>query len=173
MARGDALVIGIDPGKRGAAVALDLQGFPIEWIAADHPADGYVKGGVYLTRRMSDWLRDRESVALVVIERQSARPMEGRSSILTTGYGWGLWDGMAGALNLPQESPNPQRWQRELWGGKRVSGEEKKARAIEWCSRRVPDLPLLWARRRKQHDGLADACCLALWGLKQLNRGAP
>ena len=40
----DGLVIGIDPGKKGGLVALALQGFPVAWLAADHPSDGYCRG---------------------------------------------------------------------------------------------------------------------------------
>ena len=32
----NGLVVGIDPGKTGAIVALDMDGTPIEWMAADH-----------------------------------------------------------------------------------------------------------------------------------------
>lgn len=35
------IVIGIDPGKTGGAVALDMDGKPIEWVAANHPDEGY------------------------------------------------------------------------------------------------------------------------------------
>ena len=45
------LVIGIDPGKTGAVVALDREGQPSEWMAADHPDEGYTVKGVYATER--------------------------------------------------------------------------------------------------------------------------
>ncbi len=171
----DGLVIGIDPGKKGGIVALDLQGFPVEWVAADHPAEGYCRGsgkqGVYLIRDMADWLRDRMAggrVALVVIENQQARAKQ--AGVITTGMGWGLWLGIAGTLGLPLERVNPQRWQRDLWG-KRKPGADTKTASIDYVRTRVPDLPLKWKRRTNDHDGLSDAACLALWGLKQLARG--
>ena len=102
------IVIGIDPGKSGGAVALDMDGRPIEWIAADHPEEGYtVKatgGRLYVPTEMATWLADLKlayHVVLVVTEKQQCRPLEGRTSILKTGYGWGLWVGMLAALALP------------------------------------------------------------------------
>ena len=128
-------IIGIDPGKKGGVVALDITGRPTatEWTAADHPEEGYVAGKAYNVRRMVQVLEEiaeRGEVALVVLERQQARPIEGRSSCLTTGYGWGLWSGIVHALRLP-----------------------------------LLEVSLTWGRRRKPHDGLSDAGCLALFGL--------
>ena len=172
----DGLVIGIDPGKKGGIVALDLQGFPVEWLAADHPSDGYCRGkgrqGVYLVRDMAEWLRDRMEggrVALVVIETQQVRSAQAGG--LTIGMGWGLWLGIVGTLGLPLERVNPQRWQRDLWG-KRKPGADTKTASIDYVRTRGPALPLKWKRRTNDHDGLSDAACLALWGLKQLARGA-
>jgi|TARA_Y100000310_G_scaffold326056_1_gene390436 hypothetical protein len=165
------LVIGIDPGKTGAAVALDLNGFPVEWIAADHPEEGYVVKGSkrkrYVDRIMAEWLADRIPTYLIVIEAQQARPVEGRSSCLTTGLGWGLWRGVAASVGAPTEHPSPSKWTREMFGAA-PRGAERKARSIELCRSRVPDLPLTWGKRRKPHTGLADAACLALWGLRQI-----
>ena len=80
------IVIGIDPGKTGGAVALDMDGKPIEWIAANHPEEGYtVKatgGALYVPSAMALWLFDLKlayDVVLVVTEKQLCRPLEGRT----------------------------------------------------------------------------------------------
>jgi crossover junction endodeoxyribonuclease RuvC len=160
-------IIGIDPGKKGGVVALDITGRPTatEWTAADHPDEGYVAGKAYNVRRMVQVLEEiaeRGEVALVVLERQQARPIEGRSSCLTTGYGWGLWSGIVHALRLPLLDVSSARWTRSMYAGLQGEG---KARSIALVGARLPELSLTWGRRRKPHDGLSDAGCLALFGL--------
>lgn len=166
------IVIGIDPGKKGAVVALDISGRPtaIEWTAADHPDEGYIAGKGYNVRAMVKTLTDiaeRGEVALVVLERQQARPMEGRSSTLTTGYGYGLWAGITVALGLPLIEVTSQRWTRRILAG--IPGEGK-GRSVAAVGARLPGLTLTWGRRRKAHDGLSDAGCLALYALAELGR---
>lgn len=161
------VIIGIDPGKKGGAVALDLTGKVVSWIAADDPDGGYMSGKDYVAPAMSGWLRDVASlgVVLVLIEQQQAMPMEGRTSCLTTGFGWGLWVGAVGALSLPMEHVRSNRWARALFG---QGAKDRKARSVRHASERLPDLPLVLPRRRRPHDGLADAGCIALFGLSQL-----
>jgi len=165
------IIVGIDPGKRGGVVAIDISGRPtaIEWTAADHPDEGYVmRGGAYNVGRMIyaiEELTCRDEIGLVVLEKQQARPMEGRSSTLTTGYGWGLWSGIVHSLQQPLLQVSASRWTRQMYAG--ATGEGK-ARSIDVASSRLPELSLTWGRRRKPHDGLADAACLALYGLCHL-----
>lgn len=160
------IVIGIDPGKRGGWVALNVESgrpVPVEWCAADQTDGGYVMKGRYLTRAMYASVFDvvdNYNVVGVMIERQQARPMEGRASILTTGYGWGLWTGIVASMQVPYDEVSSTRWTRSMLTG---STHEGKARSIAVAQQRVPDLPLVWGRRRKPHDGLADAACLALY----------
>ena len=166
------IIIGIDPGKKGAVVALECSGRPtaVEWTAADHPEEGYIAGKGYDVRAMVAALREcaeAGEVGLVVLERQQAFPMEGRSSTLTTGYGWGLWAGIVAALGLPLLEVTSQRWTRRVLAG--VPGDGK-GRSVAVCGARLPGLALTWGRRRKAHDGLSDAGCLALYGLAELGR---
>ena len=165
------IVIGIDPGKTGGAVALDMDGKPIEWIAANHPEEGYtVKatgGALYVPSAMALWLFDLKlayDVVLVVTEKQQCRPLEGRTSILKTGYGWGLWVGILAALQLPYKIEPPGVWTRAVFGSM-PKGTDRKARAITTAKARCPTLPLTCGRKTKPHDGLADACCMALRAL--------
>ena len=168
------MIIGIDPGKKGGCVLLDRDANPIDWLAADHADDGYCKSGVYFPRLMAAWVAGeggREPVRLVVIEKQQARPIEGRSSCLATGRGQGLWEGICAASGCPYLLVSPGKWTRTILGSM-PKGTDRKARAIAMALERLPDLPLTWGRRRKPHDGLADAACLALFGLKQFSTAA-
>jgi hypothetical protein len=168
------VIIGIDPGKSGAAVSLDREGHPIEWVAADHPDEGYtVKAGgprIYSPHSMALWLTQQQPIRLVIIEKQQSRPMEGRSSVFTTGYGFGLWVGICSALGLRYRVVPPQTWMRAVIGSKPAKGD-KKARSIIEAQAQVPELPLTWGRRRKPHDGLADAALIATYGLQLIAGG--
>jgi len=176
------LVVGIDPGKTGAAVALDLHGRPIEWIAADHPDEGYIVKGAkarhYVPTCMALWLAEligdgpaSSRIVLAVVEKQSARPGEGRSSILTLGYGYGLWIGVLAALKIPYRIVPPATWTRSVFGSM-PRGSDKKARGVLTAQAQIPDLPLTWGRKTKPHTGLSDAACLALHALDLTGRGA-
>jgi hypothetical protein len=56
--------------------------------------------------------------------------------------------------------PTPQAWQRVVL--RDIPGEGK-ARAVARAAQ-VAGLDLMPGRRRKPHDGLADATCLAIYG---------
>jgi hypothetical protein len=168
------IVIGIDPGKTGGAVALDLEGNPIEWIAANHPQEGYtVKatgGALYIPTEMATWIADLKEdyqILLAITEKQQARPLEGRTSVLKTGYGWGLWVGILAALAVPYKVEPPGVWTRAVFGSM-PKGTDRKGRAIATARAQVPALPLTWGRKTKAHDGLADACCMALRALREV-----
>lgn len=169
------LVVGIDPGKTGAAVALDLKGNPIEWMAADHPREGYTvkgtRGRDYVPSVMALWLSQLDDVRMVLVEKQSARPIEGRTSCLTTGYGFGLWVGILAALRIPYRIVPPGMWTRAALGSVPKTGD-RKSRSIVAAAAQVPGLPLTWDRKTKPHDGLADAALIARYGLTLLGRGA-
>ena len=159
------VVIGIDPGKSGALVALDESGT----VHAAATADRWVikgPGNTYVPRTMAEWLT-MVPCDLVVIEAQQARPAQGRSSILTTGIGLGLWLGIAATLELPYLLVSPAKWSRAVLAGQPGTGKD---RAVAVARARVPTLDLTPGRRRKAHDGLADAACLALFGLREVGR---
>ena len=157
------VVIGIDPGKSGAVVAIDEAGR----VCAAATADRWTlkgRGNSYVPRTMADWLT-LVPCDLVVIEAQSTRP--GQAHAVVTGYGWGLWAGIAATLRVPYLEVSPAKWTRAILTG---APGEGKARAIAVARSRVPELDLTPGRRTKPHDGLADACCLALYGLKELGK---
>jgi hypothetical protein len=159
------ITIGIDPGKKGAIVALDENASLIEAIAADEPG-GYCDGGEYLPRVLADWfeeLKDSHKIRVVILEKQQARPMEGRSSCFTTGYGFGLLVGVVASAKLPYRVVSPTKWTKDVLGG--VKGSERKVKSVAHVQARIPELSLTWGRRKKAHDGLSDAGCLALWGM--------
>jgi crossover junction endodeoxyribonuclease RuvC len=154
-------ILGIDPGKDGAAVLIRDQSHVHAVLASELLCgQSWEAAHAEVTR----WLRLVHAtwpLDLVVLERVGGRPGEGATSARTMGVGWGLWLGAASILGVPVIIPTPQRWQREILAD--LAGDTK-ARSVAWCRAHLPELDLTPGRRRVPHDGLADAACLAVYG---------
>ena len=165
------VVIGIDPGKDGALVVLDQSGNTVmSYLSKNEFTVRMGKGSKrsYTEARMAqaiDMIDSAHEVLLVAIEKQWARPKQGVSSTFSSGLGYGLWRGILASHNIRYSEVSPKTWAKEVL--KDVSGDGK-ARSVYVASQRVPDLDLTPGLKRKPHDGLADAACLALYGLATL-----
>jgi crossover junction endodeoxyribonuclease RuvC len=154
-------ILGIDPGKDGAAVLI-RDGAHVHAVLASELLCGQSWEAAHA--EVTRWLRLVHAtwpLDLVVLERVGGRPGEGATSARTMGVGWGLWLGGASMLGVPVIVPTPQRWQREMLSD--LPGDTK-ARSVAWCRAHLPELDLTPGRRRVPHDGLADAACLAVYG---------
>lgn len=156
------LVLGIDPGKDGAGVLLDGDVPILSWRTKELLVEGD-----YVPSRLLEQLQLACAVrpALAVLELPGLRPGESGTSARTIGRGWGLWEMALAALRVPLLVPAPARWTRVIL---RDAPGEGKARAVHVALRRCPGLDLTPGRARNPHTGLADACCLALYGQTQL-----
>ena len=164
------IIIGIDPGKHGALVALDADTFQAVYAAQ---TDTLVLGGDYSPSLMrAALLHAAEALdgrlrapALAVIETQQSRGkvQPGAISILTTGRGWGLWEGLVAGLGWPYQNVRSQAWTKAM-GLVGVDKGTHCRRAMEL----LPSLDLAPGRKRKPQDGLADAGLLALYGVRHL-----
>jgi len=63
---------------------------------------------------------------------------------------------------IPYEVVRPRIWQKVVLCG--IEGADTKVKSVLKCQRRLPDLDLTPGKKRKPHDGLADAACMALYG---------
>lgn len=172
-------VIGIDPGKLGGVVVLDAAGRYFDSKRSDRE---FVSDSTYQTAPMAAFLRVyRGTSTLVVLERQHPMPdfakkkgdsgegrKQGNTSIFATGFGFGLWQGLIAGVGLPLELVTAQSWQAAILRG--VPGATTKARAAQVAQNRIIGLPLIPPRGSKPHAGLADAGCIALYGITRLAR---
>jgi crossover junction endodeoxyribonuclease RuvC len=150
-------VLGIDPGLDGALVVYALGRIVEQRCTRDLCPDGYVPE--QMDGLVGQWCSDH-GVTVAVLERVASRPGQGVASMFKLGYGVGLWRGiLAGRVQTVIE-PTPQAWQKVVL--RDIPGEGK-ARAVARAAQ-VAGLDLTPGRRRKPHDGLADATCLAIYG---------
>ena len=156
-------IIGIDPGKSGAVVSMNLETHAV----SSKQMTPMVKVGKsrheYDVQQMSAILRDlSECGGKVFIERQQARPGQGVSSMFTIGLGYGLWLGICGGLQIPIEVVSPVSWTKEMLRG--VPGEGK-GRNILAAKRLFPSEDLRKSdRARVAHDGICDALLICEYG---------
>ena len=162
------VVVGIDPGKDGALVAIHFDGKirRVE-LTKEQFTIPIGKGSrrEYDAAAMGNCLVELHAVYgidLVVIEKQQAMPGQGSTSMFSIGLGYGLWLGAISTLGIPVQIVHPRTWQKRIL--RDVPGEGK-GRAVLLCKQRLPELDLTPGRKRKPHDGIADAACMSLFGL--------
>ena len=155
------IVLGADPGKKGAIVLLDgRRVVAVERIADIVGTATWQASHAALCGRLRS-LHAEHRVGLAVVELFAGRPGQGAGSAMTIGVGWGILVGCLSGLGIPVLTPSSASWTRTMFEG--VSGEGKE-RGIGVALAHLPDLELRRGKERNNHDGVADAGCLALWG---------
>lgn len=154
-------VIGVDPGKEGAAVVIHRgRVYGVRLL----PSDDAGLSGRELVRDLL-WLQGQAGGADVpvqaVVERAQSFPGQGIASAFRYGRDYGRILGVLDALGWPYETVPPAVWHKAIIGGK---SDDPKARAREWVEANHPEVELRPGRRRKAHEGIVDAICIAVWG---------
>lgn len=156
---GGSWVVGIDPGLSGALALLRGD----ECIAIkDMPATDDGSKRAVNAALLADALVEFYGLAghsrmLVVLERVSARPGQGVSSMFNFGRSFGMVEGVIGALELPVRHVTPAAWKRKarLIG---KSKDESRRRALEL----FPEVSK--ALQRKKDCGRAEAILIGFFG---------
>ena len=160
-------VVGIDPGRQGAAVALseDLEVLTY-WsrLAAGWESDA---------ERLDAWRRLLEDVggsahlALVWVELQHVR--HGQRGQVRHVREAGMWCGWALAYGVELE----ERWTSGHDGWRAAAGLDTRAgkdATLRLVERRLPNLDLTPGRLRTPHMGVVDAAGIALGALAHWRR---
>lgn len=156
------VVLGIDPGRKGAyAVITDgrLQ------FSAPLPYAGDELDISRLASAIASFGVDE-----AILEKVHAMPGQGVVSMFTFGRSYGELRGMIKTQGIPLFEPTPQAWKKIVLAGTDWKGS--KAAAVEHVIRRYPAANLYPGRTRKAHDGVADAICLAEYGVLRLGGAA-
>jgi crossover junction endodeoxyribonuclease RuvC len=161
------LIIGIDPGLRGASVAIGFKsGRYIDGF--DCPIVSVGKRDEFMPRTMAQHLKRQagllNSEAHVFLELAGVRPKQSAQSGLKTGRGMGIWEGILAALGIPHTIVAPGKWMAKMVSGSR---SEKKQRAMLAAEKMFPEMNLFGPLGGARH-GRADAALIAAWGRRHL-----
>jgi len=143
--------LGIDPGQSGALALLseDLHEVQV-WDCPSSPeAAADLLRGVVLEHRP----------ALAGIEKVSAMPGQGVTSMFNFGQNAGGWRWALAVLQVPLLMVAPGKWQKAILDS---GGGSTKERALSMARRMFPTIEL----SRKKDHGRADALLLALYAAR-------
>lgn len=158
---------GIDPGKTGALVLLRPNGTSVVLRMPVKPDGKSIDG-----KAISAWLLEHE-VTHAVVEKIGARghrDAQGKS-IRNAGnefrfaIGVGVIHGCLDSMNVQYKTIQPMTWKTKVLGRR---GLDKKA-AIAFAQEKWPGVNLKPGQCRTPQDGIADAVCLADYGLNYTN----
>ena len=161
------IVIGIDPGKKGGVCVLSkTPGRTNDGKFCMHNEGEAVimpclKGLVdYFVH---EHVMRHYSGGIAYVENVHAMPGQGVTSMFNFGKGFGEILGVLAALNIRTELVSPQKWKRAVLAGT----DRDKAAAIRFVQENYPDIDLTPGRCRVPQDGIADAVCIAHYGMLQ------
>lgn len=157
------IIIGVDNGLDGGIVGLSLDGKVV--INEIMPTIDGEKKRTYDIPSMVRVLRGLE-VGAAYLERAQAMPGQGVSSMFSIGYGFGLWQGLMTALEIPFVVVGPKAWQKVIFEGVDKT-DTKKASALV-AQRLHPEIDWRATERcRTIHDGKTDAYGIAEYGRRE------
>lgn len=162
------IFFGIDNGLNGGIAAINslqkvevLRTMPV--IKGKTKTQYDIKGIVDVFQNT----RYHPSMMFVVLEKAHPRPISGKRQCFTTGYGYGVIQGVLETLGISYGIVNPSEWQKDILKG--LKGETKE-RSIMFCKRKYPSIDFTPTKRStKPHDGMTDALCMAIYCYR-LNR---
>jgi hypothetical protein len=151
------LIVGIDPGMQGAISVLTPEG----------RLEGLWDTPTLMLKTSRGTRQEYDVVGMtgilapyvgpqthVLIEESQSLPGQGVRSTWTTGYGFGIWLGILGALGLAHTRVRPAVWKRRL--GLTSDKEQCRLRAMQLYP--AADL------RLRKHHGRAEALLMAWYG---------
>jgi len=147
--------IGVDPGLSGAIACI----YEDDYIRI---LPTPVAGKEIDVSRIVGWMDDRTRHfdVLAYIEKVSAFPGQGVSSMFKFGFVTGVIHGVIRTLGIPLFTVTPQAWKKKVLEGT----DKSKEAAIDYCLRAYPDVKLFRTEKSRTYDsGMADALCIATY----------
>lgn len=151
------IIIGIDPGKKGGIATL-VDGA----ICNVYPMP--LGGNEIDVKKLGWYISSVQPDCAVWIEKLHPMPKNGSISAFRLGENYGTIKAIVRAMGVSLFEVPPQTWKKVI-----LSGTDKsKAAAIDFCLKTWPGVNLLPTERsRMPSDGMADALCIALFGLQE------
>jgi crossover junction endodeoxyribonuclease RuvC len=156
------IVIGVDIGREGALSALTETGELLDVFDMPVLRDG-PRGRPALNGPLLAQLIAELHAVEAFVETVGPRPFEGVVQSFSFGRARGLVEGVCAALNVSITWLTPPQWKRAIGVPPGHDGVKDMARSE--CCRRWPSKAALFARVKD--DGRAEACLIALAGLKR------
>lgn len=147
--------MGIDPGKNGGIAILAVRN------------DGDIDTCTIVPYSDADLMRAANVLdgepCMVVLEKVSAMPGQGVTSMFNFGQNFGYIRGVLEANRIPYELVPPQKWKKEF------SITADKNKSIEVAKRLFPMINLKRTEKcSKDHDGMAEALLMAEYARRRL-----
>ena len=149
--------MGIDPGLSGAIGFY----FP-ETSSRVAVYDAPIAGGEINAPGLADLINTHQPT-VAIIERVSARPGQGVSSMFNFGRACGVVAGVVGTLKIPVHFVTPQTWKKYF----RLSADKEESRAL--ALRLFPACADSF--KLKKHHGRAEAALIAKFGAETIGGG--
>ena len=148
-------VLGIDPGISGGLAILSNEGM---WCAPMPMRDGNVVDIEALLAILRG-----QPIGHAIVERQQDRRGKGEAGVATKWINYGRILSALELAGVPYYEVHAALWHEQL--GLSGTGDTKQA-AVQFCEARGYDVPMTSERKdARPHDGIADAYCLAAWGI--------
>ena len=140
-----ALIIAVDPGRRGALAILDTEGHRV--TCHDLPTT---------TAELHELIAGLPLIRRAVVERPFYPSHVGTSNVATMAFNYGVLLGALAWRSIPVVEVAPAKWKAALG----LSSVKDASR--ELASRIFPDDAHQWKLKTK--DGRAEAALIAWWG---------
>ena len=147
-------ILGLDPGVSGA-IAFIFSDDPNRVAVEDVPVVAGEISAALLADRIKAF-----GPSIAMIERVSAMPGQGVSSMFGFGVSFGQARGVIGALNIPLHYVTPAKWKKHF----RLSSDKEEARKL--ALHLFPSCSTSFAR--KKDHGRAEAALIARYGFETL-----
>lgn len=146
--------IGIDPGAKGAFSIVNDSGTITAYSFEEDTFDTFIS-----TMKGLD-----HQNCICCLERVTAMPGQGVTSMFNFGQNFGFIQGVLRAYHIPFELVRPQKWKKEFGITK------DKNTSIEVCKRLFPSVDLKRTERcRKDDDGIAESILMATYAKRKLS----
>jgi crossover junction endodeoxyribonuclease RuvC len=151
------MILGIDPGLSGALAFFDTESEVL--VIIDMPTVEMTRNGKNKREVSAALIADAvagKGIKQAYIERVSAMPGQGVSSMFSFGRSVGVVEGVLAAYEIPTTFITPQAWMKAM--GIRAGKDGSRERAMQLFPRYAD----LFAR--KKDDGRSDAALIAKYG---------
>ncbi len=161
------IIIGIDPGKKGGIAILTNNiltnnkwtMYPMPIIGKDIDEKELSRIFYEVYEKGCDHHWDK---TFAYLEKVHAMPGQGVTSMFTFGMGYGILRGILSANWIPYQLVTPQAWKKVILAGL----SKDKMESCNYVTRKFPEINLMPGKKRTPHNGIADAVCIAEYGLR-------